>query len=181
MIDGPTGNDPALRVNQIFALSLRHPLLSSRYREQVLRAITQQLLTPYGLRTLAPGNDNYHGHCRQETPNALQLACHQGCAWSWLIGPYMDALILLRGDRSLDHNAHHSLEAFWYEGAQLLSPFSERFQAGVLGMCEAFFEGDSPYRPASLTVSALSTAELLRAYYLLGQLTTHSHEQVFSY
>jgi len=179
VIDGPTGNDPALRVNQLFALSLRHPLLDGKYRAQVLAIIQQHLLTPYGLRTLAPGDRNYYGHSTQESSYAQ--ACHQGSVWSWLVGPYTDALILLRGDRSLDHDAYLFPQYLCNEELQLLAPFSERFQKGILGMCEAFFDGDSPHHPASSTASALSIAELLRAYYLLGQLNSHSHEQVLSY
>ncbi len=183
VIDGPTGNDPALRVNQIFSLSLRHPLLDARYHKRVMKVITQHLLTPYGLRTLAPNNAGYQGHFinHRENLNALQLACHQGCAWPWLVGPYMDSLMLLYGEHSLDHNAHRSQEYLWHEGIQLLTPFSEHFQDGILGMCEAFFEGDSPHHPASLTASALSTAELLRTYHQLSQLNISSPEQAFTY
>jgi hypothetical protein len=93
----------------------------------------------------------------------------------------MDTLLLLYGDHSLNHDAHLFQEYVWHEGLQLLAPFGERFQTGILGMCEAFLDSDNPQHSASATYSALGTAELLRTYHLLGQLNIHSTQQVLSY
>ncbi|HEY4184244.1 MAG TPA: amylo-alpha-1,6-glucosidase, partial [Polyangia bacterium] len=98
VIDGPDGKpDEALRPNQIFAISLPRPVLDPSRWPAVLDKIETTLLTPYGLRSLAPGSRdyqrNYHGDLRTR-----DAAYHQGTVWSWLIGPYVDALLRLHPD-----------------------------------------------------------------------------------
>ena len=56
VVDGPDGNDDGIRPNQIFALSLQHPVLYQRHWKQVVDMVRDQLLTPYGLRTLSAGS-----------------------------------------------------------------------------------------------------------------------------
>src|SRR5581483_7850504 len=95
VVDGPDGDDPALRPNQLFAISLRHSALDNSCRQAVFDAVTQHLLTPYGLRTLAPHENLYRGHMGMRQDEWLN-ALHQGSAWPWLIGPYIDALLTMQ-------------------------------------------------------------------------------------
>ena len=90
VIEGEDGkNDASLRPNQLFAISLNHPVLQQDRWQSVLDAVTRELLTPVGLRTLSPNHPDYKakydGNLR-----ARDAAYHQGSVWPWLIGPYMD-------------------------------------------------------------------------------------------
>ena len=94
VVDGPKGNDPAIRPNQLFAISLPHPVLAPEHWPAVMSVVEEKLLTPVGLRTLSPDDPNYqptyHGDRRTRDG-----AYHQGTVWPWLIGPFVDAWLKL--------------------------------------------------------------------------------------
>ena len=170
VVDGPEGNDPAIRPNQLFALSLRHPILDMEYGQQVFETVTKHLLTPYGLRTLSPREIQYRG--RSGTYREQQLALHQGCVWPWLVGPYFDTLIRMWPQPPERQDTHLFREQLWRKGLQLLQPFWQRFQAMLLGTCEGVLEGNEPHEPLShyqFLTSAMSIGELLRSYTMLAQ------------
>ena len=81
--------DPALRPNQLFSISLRFPVLEPQKWEPVLKIVSEELLTPYGLRTLSPKHPDYKS-CYDGDLRARDAAYHQGTVWPWLIGPYID-------------------------------------------------------------------------------------------
>jgi hypothetical protein len=89
-VDGP-GDDASLRPNQLLAYGLPYAPLRDADPAAV-RAIGQALLTPLGLRSLAPGEPGYVGR-HQGDPASRDHAYHQGTVWPWLIGPYVDAAI----------------------------------------------------------------------------------------
>jgi predicted glycogen debranching enzyme len=90
VVDGPEGDDAACRPNQVFAISLPHPVLDPARWATVVDVVRRQLLTPVGLRSLAPGHPDYKprywGNLRSR-----DAAYHQGTVWGWLIGPFVDA------------------------------------------------------------------------------------------
>ncbi|MDY7022253.1 MAG: amylo-alpha-1,6-glucosidase, partial [Cyanobacteriota bacterium] len=95
VLDTPEGNDPSLRPNQILAVSLPPfgeksyaCLLNPRRQRQVVEICAQELLTSYGLRSLAVDDPEYHGIY---TGDQLQRdgAYHQGTVWGWLMGPFV--------------------------------------------------------------------------------------------
>ena len=90
VVDGEHGDDSSCRPNQVFAISLPHPILDRERWEPVMQVVRERLLTPVGLRSLAPGEPDYkpryYGDLR-----ARDAAYHQGTVWAWLIGPYIDA------------------------------------------------------------------------------------------
>ncbi len=94
VVDGEKGDDPSCRPNQLFAISLSHPVLDKEHWPSVLDVVRQRLLTPVGLRSLAPGEPDYkptyHGDLRSR-----DAAYHQGTVWPWLIGPFVDAWLKL--------------------------------------------------------------------------------------
>src|SRR5260370_10705143 len=92
VVDGPEGDDTAIRPNQLFALSLGHPILDREYGQQVFETVTRHLLTPYGLCTLSSRETQYRGRAGR-TWREQQLAWHQGCVCPWLIGPCLDTVI----------------------------------------------------------------------------------------
>jgi len=177
VIDGPEGDDPAIRPNQLFALSLSHPVLDIEYGQQVFETVTKHLLTPYGLRTLSPREIQYRG--RGGTYREQQLALHQGCVWPWLIGPYFDTLMRMWPQPLERQDTHLFREHLWRKGLQMLQPFQQRFQAMLLGTCEGILEGDEPNEPLSqhqFLASATSIGELLRSYTTLAQLCVPAME-----
>jgi len=182
VVDGPDGDDPALRPNQLFAISLRYSGLDNTARQVVFDAVTQHLLTPYGLRTLAPHESAYRGQMGKQQDDWMR-SLHQGSAWPWLIGPYIDALLTMQCQSLELSQQDNSLcqEYLWREGLRLLEPFKSRFDRGLLGICPATFDGDAPYRPGPVLASALSTGELLRIYDLLVRQQIISPEHVFSW
>lgn len=172
VIDGPEGDDAALRPNQLLALSLRYTVLDASYWQHVYDAVTQNLLTPFGLRTLAPHDSAYRGHIGEEQFQAA-LALHQGSVWPWLIGPYIDAVLVMQNHspRPLpDHDRDLFREYIWRRGLRLLEPFKERLYENLLGACVGILDGEQPHHAGPYPASALSTGELLRMYDTLAHI-----------
>jgi glycogen debranching enzyme len=176
VVDGPGGEDAAIRPNQLFAFSLRHAILEAAYRQSVFDVVTQHLLTPYGLRTLAPRDKEYRGEMGRDW-RERECALHQGSVWTWMLGPYVEAMLTMRclpGEGPPEHESLYQ-EYLWRKGLRLLEPFKDLFARGLLGMSEGIFDGNAPHHPGPGAASAVSTAELLRIYNLLAQMhTLHS-------
>ncbi len=150
VVDGVNGDDPACRPNQLFAVSLRHPVLDPARWEAVVEVARQRLLTPVGLRSLAPGPPDfkarYFGDLR-----ARDAAYHQGTVWAWLIGPFIDAWLKVHpNDRA---GARRFLEGF-------VPHLSE----GGLGTISEIFDAEPPYTPRGCIAQAWSVAEVLRCW-----------------
>src|SRR6266567_2221053 len=177
----------AFRPNQLLALSLRYPILDSEYRSIVLNLITQHLLTPLGLRTLAPYEPGYRGHLPGNLEH-LQRALHQGSVWPWLIGPYVDAWLNVHGSSSIltlsavqDRQLQQEhLKRLQHEGLAILEPFRKQLSEGILGMIGSAFSGDAPHDGGYRVTSALSIGEILRVYNLFAQTDIGYSSQAFS-
>lgn len=172
VIDGPTGDDTSLRPNQLFALSLRYAVLAEEYHTSVFDTVTAALYTPYGLRTLAATDPKYCGQPGEQQQAQLQ-ALHQGSVWSWLIGPYTDAL--LKSRRNIYDMARSRMkdiqdEYFWRRGIQHLEPFLKQFNEDLLMMDGGVYDGEAPHQSHYRTASALSMGELLRTYEALSNM-----------
>jgi predicted glycogen debranching enzyme len=150
VVDGPDKKvDPLLRPNQLIAISLPHPVLDRARWRPVLDAVGRALLTPVGLRSLAPGSPgyqrNYHGDLRTR-----DAAYHQGTVWSWLIGPYVDALLRAEPDaRAAARTA--------------LAGLTDHSMKGCLGQVAEIFDAEAPFEPRGCIAQAWGTAEWLRA------------------
>ena len=93
VVDGPGGDDPSVRPNQLLAVSLPDGPLASAGDTELARATVEAcapLLTPLGLRSLAPDDSAYRAH-HCGSPAERDAAYHQGTVWPWLIGPFVDA------------------------------------------------------------------------------------------
>ena len=97
VVDGPQGDDPSCRPNQILSFSLDYPVLQRDYWAPVLEVVRQRLLTPVGLRSLAPGHPDYRSRYDGDL-RARDAAYHQGTVWAWLIGPFIDAWLRVYPD-----------------------------------------------------------------------------------
>jgi predicted glycogen debranching enzyme len=150
LVDGPKGDDDSIRPNQIFAISLDHPVLSPDYWASVLAVVERELLTPVGLRSLSPHNpdykQNYHGDLKTR-----DAAYHQGTVWAWLIGPFIDAWLKVHPNEQ--KRAREFLQAF---GAHLN-------EAG-LGTISEIFDAEPPHSPRGCIAQAWSVAEVLRCW-----------------
>jgi predicted glycogen debranching enzyme len=157
VVDGPDGDDASLRPNQIFALSLNKELLTTEQARGVLKAVRERLLTPYGLRTLSPDDPRfiprYEGDRRQR-----DAAYHMGTVWTWLLGPYFDAVAVVDGRDA----ARAELKG--------ILPYLRRHlrDAGV-GSISEIFDAVEPYYPRGCVSQAWSVAEVLRIVASFGE------------
>lgn len=155
----PDGSpDLAIRPNQIFAVSLPFPLVSEEVCADILVTVEKHLLTPYGLRSLAPSDPQYIGSYWGPRP-VRDAAYHQGTVWSWLIGPFIDAALRVRG--VTPHNAK-SLRGELDTLVQHIEG-----DAGLRQISE-IFEGNPPHRPDGCIAQAWSVAEMLRVLWVLS-------------
>lgn len=155
VLDGPDGNDPALRPNPLLALSLPAPLLSEAQRRAVLDACAHALLTSRGLRSLAPTDPQYVGRYAGDQAHR-DGAYHQGTVWTWLLGPFVEAHLAL----------HHDADAT----LALLTPLADHLCAAGLGSISEIYDGDAPFAPKGCIAQAWSVAEVLRAYAVVERL-----------
>ena len=145
--------DASIRPNQILAMSLPHAMLEGERAGRVVDCVQRELLTPFGLRTLSPHDPRYRGRYEGDTPSR-DRAYHQGTVWAWLLGPFITAYLSVHGrTRTTLHEARGFIEAF-----------RGHLRNAGLGSVSEFFDGDPPHRPGGCIASALSVAELLRAY-----------------
>ncbi len=92
VVDGPGGDDASVRPNQLLAVSLPGSPLSGDAARAAVDVCRRSLLTPLGLRSLAPDDPRYQEHHRG-SPAERDAAYHQGTVWPWLLGPYVDAAL----------------------------------------------------------------------------------------
>jgi predicted glycogen debranching enzyme len=152
VVDGPSGHDPTLRPNQLLAYSLPYTLLVPDPR--VLRAVGEALLTPLGLRTLAPGAPGYQGR-HAGGPAERDRAYHQGTVWPWLIGPYADALV--KAGEPVDRPP-----------GGILGGIEAHLAEWGLGSVSETADGDPPHRATGCPFQAWSVAEVLRVCQKVG-------------
>jgi predicted glycogen debranching enzyme len=146
----PDGPDPRVRPNQLFALALSQPLVDGERARSILAVVERELLTPFGLRTLAPGEGDYIGRYRGGVVER-DGAYHQGAVWPWLIGPYVRAALRVRGG---------SPEAL-ARLRELLAPLLE--YAAENGTIPELFDGDAPHLAGGAPAQAWSVAEVIAA------------------
>ncbi len=150
----PGESDPAIRPNQIFAVSLPHSALSASEQVAVVRLVQDRLLTPMGLRSLAAGEPEYCGRY-EGSVESREHAAHEGSIYSWLIGPFVDAYL----------RVHGNTPAAKVEARAMLQPVIDHLSGpgGVLGISE-LFDGEPPHKPRGSITQAWSAAEVVRAW-----------------
>jgi len=154
VLDGPDGDDAAIRPNQIFAVALPASPLPADRQRRVVEACARHLLTPVGLRSLAPGEPGYRGHYAGGV-HERDGAYHQGTVWAWLLGPFALAWRRVFGDA---------------EGARdLLAPLADHLGEYGLGSIAEIFDGEPPHAPGGCIAQAWSVAETLRAWHALAE------------
>jgi predicted glycogen debranching enzyme len=150
VVDGEHGDDPTCRPNQVLAISLPHPVLDRQRWDPVMKVVRERLLTPVGLRSLAPGEPEYKSRYYGDL-RARDAAYHQGTVWAWLIGPYIDAALKLPGT---DRQALRDL----------LTSFDRQLEEACVGQIAEVFDAEAPYIPRGCVAQAWSVAEVLRSW-----------------
>jgi predicted glycogen debranching enzyme len=145
--------DASIRPNQIFAVSLPHTMLNLERARQVVATVQQHLLTPYGLRSLAPIDPQYRGRYEGDGLSR-DSAYHQGTVWPWLMGPFLTAYM----------KVHEGAASAREQAEKWLAPLQEHLSEGGLGHISEIFDGDAPQRPVGCIAQAWSVAEVLRAF-----------------
>jgi predicted glycogen debranching enzyme len=140
VVDGPYGDDASIRPNQLLAV----PLLDRRTAARVLDVCTRELLTPLGLRSLAPSDSAYRGRHRG-SPAERDGAYHQGTVWPWLLGPYVDAVQAVGGTTQ-----------------PILVGIDAHVGDWGLGSVSETADGDAPHAATGCPFQAWSVAEVLR-------------------
>ncbi len=175
VIDGPDGADPRLRPNQIIAVALpglspwprgsshasprsQPPIFSPQRQKAVVDRVAQALLTSYGLRSLSPLHPDYAGRYGGD-PVQRDSHYHQGPVWGWLIGPFVQA--------------HWQVYQDSAAAQSFLAPLADHLIGGCIGSLGEIFDGDAPHQPRGTFAQAWTVAEVLRAWCLLDQATSH--------
>jgi predicted glycogen debranching enzyme len=143
--------DRSIRPNQVLAVSLTHSMLDMERSAKVIRVVEKHLLTPMGLRSLAPTDAAYNSTYGGGVENR-DSAYHQGTVWPWLMGPFITAYIKVYG---------HSPETI-LQARNWLSGFEEHLRTAGLGHVSEVADADAPHNPGGCIAQAWSVGELLR-------------------
>jgi predicted glycogen debranching enzyme len=141
-------DDPSIRPNQMFAISLPHPVLDPSRWSPVMQIVRDRLLTPFGLRSLAPGHPDYKPRYDGDL-RSRDAAYHQGTVWSWLVGPFVDAWL-----KTFPDDKAGVARAF--EGLR------RELAEACLGTVSEIFDAEAPFNPRGCVAQAWGVAEILR-------------------
>ena len=156
--------DGKIRPNQLFALSLTYPVLepTSKEAKEMFETVTKKLLNSYGLKTLAKGEENYV-EVYEGDGARRDFSYHQGITWTWLLGPYYNAL------KKLATSVKNKTEKTKYEKQlkdfveNVTKTFSkEIIDRGCVGSIAEIYDSKKPHLPKGAYAQAWSVAEVLR-------------------
>jgi predicted glycogen debranching enzyme len=154
VLDGPDGNDPAIRPNAIYAVALPFRAFESRHERAIVDRVAHELWTPMGLRTLAPSDAGYVGHYGG-SPHDRDAAYHRGTAWPYLAGAFARAYANAYADRT---RALRFIESF--------ASSLDRYGVGTLA---EIADGDPPHAARGCIAQAWSVGEILRTWHALQE------------
>ncbi|MFZ1641877.1 MAG: amylo-alpha-1,6-glucosidase [Candidatus Contendobacter sp.] len=155
VLDSPDGDDARIRPNQIFAVSLHYSPLDHAARQAVVRVCGRELLTSYGLRSLAPRHAEFRPYYLGDV-RERDGGYHQGPVWAWLLGHYALAEYRVHG---------HAAEAQTW-----LEPIRDHLLDAGLGTVSEIFDGAPPHHPRGAPAQAWSVACVLEAWQRLERL-----------
>ncbi len=138
-----------MRPNQLYAISLPFPLLTKEKAKKVLKAVEDHLATPKGLRSLNREHPDYkpsYGGTVWQRDGAY----HQGTVWSFLIGPYIDAILFVEGAKGKPR------------ASKILNEFLQHLDEGCVGSVSEIFDAELPHAPRGCFAQAWGVAEPLR-------------------
>lgn len=150
-----THQNTEVRPNQLLACALDYSPISEKRQRKVLAIITQELLTPKGLRSLSPESPRYEG---ESVGNVFvrDKATFNGSVHPWFVGFYVEANLKLFGDTYIP------------DGKTFLENFEEEINTHGVGLISAIYDGNPPFNPRGCISNAKNVAEILRAQWLLS-------------
>ena len=151
VLDGPDGDDAQLRPNALFTVSLPHSPFEEARQKAIVDVCARHLLTPLGLRSLAPEDPAFTGHYGGDG-RQRDGAYHQGTVWCWLIGSFVTAHLRVYRNPA-------AARAF-------LFPLLHHLTDHGVGSLSEICDGDAPFTPRGCPAQAWSVAEVLRAWRL---------------
>ena len=155
--------DAKIRPNQIFAAGgLPYPVIDSARARVVVEQVESHLLTPLGLRSLAPTDPEYIGRY-DGSPLERDGAYHQGTVWLWLMGPFVEAWFRVRQAAGVPDAA-----SFDEARTRFLAPLYAHLDCAGLGHVSEIADGDAPHVPRGAPFQAWSLGELLRIERMLS-------------
>jgi predicted glycogen debranching enzyme len=148
------GRDTRFRPNQLFAISLPYAPLDpkSERAQAIVDKCQRELLTPYGLRSLAADSADYKPYFRGG-PLERDGAYHQGTVWGWLIGPFVEAHYKVHGDKR--------------QAVEFLKPLAGALEIFGVGSLAEVYDATLPFIPGGCFAQAWSVSEALRVWRLL--------------
>ena len=148
--------DYLVRPNMIFAAALEYSPLDKKQRKSVVDFCTRELLTPKGLRSLSPKSSGYNP--MYVGPQVQRdYAYHQGTAWPWLAGFYMEACLKIYGQSKVGYVD------------RLLVGYEEELFYHCIGTFPELFDGNPPFSGRGAISFAMNVAEIMRVVKLLDQ------------
>lgn len=166
---GQFTTDGSIRSNQIIALALPNRPFKDvvmdgvKVEDSTLQVVQDKLLTPYGLRSLAPGHDKYAPHYpNYVTPNQRDAVYHQGTVWGWKMGPFADAYLNVKGA-----DKKETREQVYDFVKPMLDHLKGKVDAhaesgGCVGGIAEIFDATAPFSSKGTVNQAWSVAEVLR-------------------
>ena len=141
--------DWSVRPNMIFAVALPYSPLTRMQRRAVLDIVTKELLTPKGIRSLSPKSEGYRPYC-SGPQRERDLAYHQGTAWPWLLGAYLEAYLRVFGKSGV---------AF---AERMLISMEDEMSKHCIGTIAEIFDGNPPFTGRGAISYAMNVAAMLR-------------------
>jgi len=145
-------NDASVRPNQLFSVSLPFPLLDQQRAQAMVSVVRNELMTPLGLRTLAPTENGYRGRFEGDM-KSRDSAYHQGTVWPWLIGPFISAYLYAFGN--------NPFSLAYCNG--LLDSLQDQLTACCVGSFGEVYDGEPPQRPGGCPAQLWSVAQFILA------------------
>ncbi len=146
--------DLSVRPNQVFAVSLKYSPLNNEIKEQVLKRIKKELMTPRGLRTLSPKSPDYKG-VYEGNQEQRDKAYHQGTVWPWLLGHFCEGYLKIYKERGVEFVS------------KLIEGFEEVICEHGISSISEIYDGNPPHKPKGAISQAWSVAEILRIMRLI--------------
>ncbi len=150
VIDENGTPDNTLRPNQLFAISLPFVLVDDEKKAKtILKSVERELYTPAGLRSLPKDHPKYVPVYKGDQWHR-DSSYHQGTAWSWLLGAYVDGIMKVSGDKGKT------------KAKKVITDFKYHLNEGGIGTVSEIFDAEAPHHPRGCIAQAWGVAEVLR-------------------
>ena len=148
--------DWSVRPNMIFTVAFDYSPLNAQQKKQVLDICTKELLTAKGIRTLSPKSGGYNPYY-VGSQTQRDFAYHQGTAWPWLMGFYMEAYLRI-----------FRMSGVSFVERQLIG-MEDEMQTHCIGTLSELYDGNPPFIGRGAVSFAMNVAEMLRILKLLNK------------